>query len=72
MDPFKKTDNEAEDGYEQWQGQIDSRHCQLTVHRIVEGRERTASDQQVYACVVESVCDRVYLYVKKEVLLDIG
>lgn len=61
MDPLEEADNEAEGGNEKRNAEIYGGHCNLTIHSIVQGRKGTTRDQEIDACVVESVGDCVHL-----------
>lgn len=72
MDPLKQANDEAYSGNNQTYRQVDSRNCQLTIHSVIKRREHAARDQKIDTGIVKSVRYGVCLYVKNNVLLDIG
>lgn len=61
VDPFEEADNEAEGCNKQRYTEINGGHCYLAVHSIVQWREGASRNQEIDACVIESVGDRVDL-----------
>jgi len=55
MDPFKKADNKAATSNNKDECQINDRHIEVAVHAIVKRREGTTRNEQVDACIIESI-----------------